>query len=221
MHALELTVIPSTAKDGLVIANHLDSASGVTRFATLEGALARLKEILNSANGRLPEGGVIIHLLSGTHRLEAPIRLTRAESGSEVVPIFLMGPADKSAVISGGRVLSRPSTIRDPLVLQRLPVRSRKSVVQYDLRAEGVDDFGSMIRRGWGQTTQPGQLELFYRGEPMNLARWPDPRLCFAATCAGVGRCGVFLFPAWGRRQDPCSGSRLDGNRILGERLGR
>lgn len=174
MHALELTVIPSTAKDGLVIANHLDSASGVTRFATLEGALARLKEILNSANGRLPESGVIIHLLSGTHRLEAPIRLTRAESGSEVVPIFLMGPADKSAVISGGRVLSRPSTIRDPLVLQRLPVRSRKSVVQYDLRAEGVDDFGSMIRRGWGQTTQPGQLELYYRGEPMNLARWPD-----------------------------------------------
>jgi len=152
----------------------MNPADGVVRFATLERALTRLKEILSASNGRLPEGGVIIRLLSGTHRLEVPLRLTQAESGSEVAPILLMGQADKSAVISGGRVLSRPSTIRDPLVLQRLPVGSRKFVVQYDLRAEGVDDFGTMIRRGWGQSTKPGQLELFYRGVPMNLARWPD-----------------------------------------------
>ena len=50
---------------------------------------------------------------------------------------------------------------------------ARGKVVQADLRAQGIDDFGEM-QAGvtWGSSS-PG-LELFFQDEPMTLARWPN-----------------------------------------------
>lgn len=149
-------------------------AKTVTQFSTLEQAITKLKEVRLAHNGALPSGGVTIRLLPGKHRLSNTIILGRAEGGQKGMPVAFIGPVDKSAVISGGRILEKPTEVGDPTVLERLPLHSRGNVVQFDLPAEGIKEFGSSIRRAWNKTTEVGQLELFFRGKPMTLARWPN-----------------------------------------------
>ena len=46
---------------------------------------------------------------------------------------------------------------------------------EVDLRALGVSAFGDLSSRGFGRpTTVPAHCELFFAGEPMTLARWPN-----------------------------------------------
>src|SRR5438445_359960 len=52
-----------------------------------------------------------------------------------------------------------------PAVLSRLDPAARGKVLQADLRALGITDFGS---------PKGGGLELFFQDRPMMLARWPN-----------------------------------------------
>ena len=64
--------------------------------------------------------------------------------------------------------------VTDPAVLARLDDQARSHVLQCDLRARGIRDFGGMKSRGFGRPTTPAHCELFFDGKPMTLARWPN-----------------------------------------------
>jgi hypothetical protein len=46
-------------------------------------------------------------------------------------------------------------------------------VLQVDLRAQGITDFGTLLPRGFGKTNNAA-LELFINGKAQPLGRWPD-----------------------------------------------
>src|SRR5207247_3472288 len=58
-------------------------------------------------------------------------------------------------------------------VWSRLDTAAQGKLVQIDLRAHGVSDFGKLVPRGFG-VSGDAALELFVDGAPMTLARWPD-----------------------------------------------
>ena len=60
--------------------------------------------------------------------------------------------------------------------MDRLDPAARGHVLQADLKAQGITDFGQMTPRGFGQPVTPAGLELFFRDAPMTLARWPNGR---------------------------------------------
>ncbi|MBP9058904.1 MAG: right-handed parallel beta-helix repeat-containing protein [Rhodoferax sp.] len=64
-------------------------------------------------------------------------------------------------------------TASDSQVWSRLDTAARGNVVQIDLPAAGVTDFGSLQLRGYGRT-QSAALELFINGKVQPLGRWPD-----------------------------------------------
>jgi hypothetical protein len=74
----------------------------------------------------------------------------------------------------GARPVTGFQPVTDPAVLARLPEKARGQVVQSDLRAQGITDFGQIKSRGFGRATAPAHGELFYQGRPMTLARWPN-----------------------------------------------
>ncbi len=47
-------------------------------------------------------------------------------------------------------------------------------VVQCDLNALGINDYGELRVRGCGQPPAPPTLELYVDGQPMTIARWPN-----------------------------------------------
>ena len=57
--------------------------------------------------------------------------------------------------------------VTDPAVLRRIDQSARGKVVQADLKALGVTDFGDVA-------TGANRLEVFFQDRPMTLARWPN-----------------------------------------------
>lgn len=148
---------------------------------SLDEALSRLQQLKKSSSGNSNLDSIVLRFLPGTYRITNPIVLDAGNHAAQEQHISFSGPADKSAIISGGKVLAQAGHVSDPEVLKRLAPEARNNIVQFDLRAEGITDYGEMIPQGfnqlqlgYGQELMPGSIELFYRGKPMTLARWPN-----------------------------------------------
>ena len=133
-------------------------------FATLERARDEIRR--RRVAGQL-ESETAVHVRGGRYELAQTFVLTEQDSGSEEAPIVYRAFADEEVVLSGGRTLSGFRPVEDPAVLARLPEEARSQVLQADLRANGVGDFGEVAAAGQC-------LELFFADQPMRLARWPN-----------------------------------------------
>jgi len=132
-------------------------------FATLERARDEIRKLKRS--GGLPPGGITVEVRGGTYQLQRALELTAEDSGSSRAPVVYRARKGESVRLVGGRILSGFRPVTDPSILERLDPAARGKVMQVDLRAQGVTDFGSPAGGG---------LELFFRGRPMTVARWPN-----------------------------------------------
>ncbi len=141
-------------------------------YATLEAARDAVRKL--KSDGGLPRGGVTIWLRGGDYVRTNALELTAADSGTAAAPIVWRGFKTEAPRLLGGRALDGFQPVSDPAILTRLDERARGQVVQVDLRALGIRDFGEMQSRGFGRPTTPAHCELFFEGKPMTLARWPN-----------------------------------------------
>lgn len=157
-------------------------------FATLERARDAIRALAGSGQPELVggAGGATVWIRGGTYPLTATFELTRADSGSKDCPVVYRAYPGETVYLTGGVEVSRFAPVRDPKVLARLDPSARAHVLQADLKAQGITDFGKLVPRGFGQPTRPAALELFCGGKPMTLARWPnDGWATIAAVPAG------------------------------------
>ena len=95
------------------------------------------------------------------------------EAVAEAAIIYRAYPGEQVRLM-GGRSIDRFAPVTDPSILNRLDAAARGQVLQADLRALGVTEFGALHSRGFGRPMTPAHLELFYNGRVMQLARWPN-----------------------------------------------
>lgn len=141
--------------------------------------LARALDLLKSPDLRnaagVPKEPITLQLQSGAYRLNESLKLDIASSGSAEHPVLIQGPKDGSAIITGGKIVNDFSPVTAPAALVRLPRGSRTHVLQADLPAQGITDYGVQSRHGFGSDAgNPAALEITYRNQPMTLARWPN-----------------------------------------------
>jgi hypothetical protein len=141
---------------------------------TLDGHFDNLEHAVSQLKNAALRDGVTIRLPPGKYRLVAPITFDIGKSGGPGAQIALVGPPDKGAIVSGGRVLQHPSSVIEPTVRARLPEKARHDIVRFNLPKEGIGDYGPLVPRGFGKSVKAGQLELYFRGKPMPKARWPN-----------------------------------------------
>lgn len=136
--------------------------------------LSRARDLIRKTRAvdGLPVGGVSVLLRGGCYFLEAPFVLEKEDSGTEEAPIVYRSFPGESARIIGGKRLTGFRPVTDAVVRDRLPKESRDQVVQIDLPALGITDFGEYRNRGSG-VSEVAPLELFFDREPMTVARWP------------------------------------------------
>ncbi|CAB3781794.1 right-handed parallel beta-helix repeat-containing protein [Pararobbsia alpina] len=115
-----------------------------------------------------------IVLDAGTYRLTQPLRL-QLDSSWRGTPVTLSGAGESKTIISGAKVVQgfRPVSANDAAA-GRLPATARGHVLVAKLADSAIDDAGTFERQGFGIRVTPAPLELFYRGEPQTLARWPS-----------------------------------------------
>ncbi|MFW5868477.1 MAG: right-handed parallel beta-helix repeat-containing protein, partial [Armatimonadota bacterium] len=156
--------------------NDASTGSAEAPFATL----VRARDAVREASAEdAPHGGVTVWLHGGRHEMAETLELSAEDSGAEDTPVTWRARPGEDVVLSGGRRVpsSAWGPVTDTAVLGRLPEESRRRVVQADLRALGVEDFGSPAGGG---------LEVFFGEERMTLARWPNDGFTRIAELLGV-----------------------------------
>ena len=152
--------------------NDADPGTKSKPFRSFERARDEARKL--KTNGPPPAGGITIWLRGGDYFRTNSLELAGADSGTPGAPVVWRSWEGETARFLGGRTISSWAPVKDGQVLRRLNTNARSFVVQADLRALGIKEFGAMKSRGFGRATTPAHCELFFGGKPMTLARWPN-----------------------------------------------
>lgn len=140
--------------------------------ASLETARDLLRSLRKNSLASSPT--IMIH--EGIYDLSRSLVFDERDSGSDGLPLIVTAAPGEKVNITGGRSLNTKKfkAVTDKKILQILPAESRRSVVQINLLKEGLTSFGNHQQYGHGLPVIPSTIELFYNGEPMPLARYPN-----------------------------------------------
>lgn len=153
-------IAPVVCGAPLVLQVQPEGAEGA--FKTLEEARDAIRAA--KAAGNLAEGAEV-HIRPGDHVRQVPFALTEEDSGTATAPIRYVSDPKTPARLLGGRLVQGFVAVTNPAVLARLDEAVRPNVLQLDLKAQGIADFGS---------PDSGGLEVFFNGHRMTLSRWPN-----------------------------------------------
>ena len=134
-------------------------------FATLARARDEIRAMKKA--GALPAAGVTVELQPGVYEMSAPFELFAEDSGTPEAPITYMAKRGAEVRLVGGKQVTNFVPVTDPAVLAKLEPEARGKVMQADLKALGVTDFGHPAADG-------KRLELFFQDRPMKVSRWPN-----------------------------------------------
>jgi len=140
-----------------------DPKRGTGPFRTLERARDEVRKIKTA--GGLPPGGVVVELAEGTYELKRPFALGREDSGSALAPIVYRARHGAKVRVLGGKIVKGFRPVANPDVLRMLAPEARGHVLEADLNAQGITEYGPV---------PGGGIELFFRNKPMQISRWPN-----------------------------------------------
>ncbi len=141
-------------------------------FATFERARQEVRKLRRA--GAFPKGGVTIFLRGGDYYLTQSFELTPEDSGCATGRVVWTSYPGEKARLVGAKPLGSWLPVDDPEVLARLSPEARAHVVVIDLRAQGDLKVGDRQRSGMGLPVVPVPSELFFRGQRMQVARYPN-----------------------------------------------
>ena len=158
-----VSTLGNDAWSGRLAEPNADGAEGP--FATLERARDAIRQLKQA--GPLPEHGVVVELRGGIYQRQQTWKLVAEDSGTSAAPIVYQARPGEEVRLVGGRQVAHFTPVTDEAVLGRLDEAARANVLQADLTAQGIADFGEVGTAG-------NRLEVFFAGRPMTLARWPN-----------------------------------------------
>ena len=138
-------------------------------FATLERARDALRERGDGEPG-------LVELRGGRHFRDRGFVLRGEDSGQSGQNVIFRVAPGEVAVLDGGHMLEpeRFQAVEDAAVRKRMLPSVRNRVLQLDLGALGIEDFGHFGPRGWGRPGLAPPMELIVDGVPQEVARWPN-----------------------------------------------
>lgn len=185
--------------------NDTDSGTIISPWHTLPGARDALRKLRKA--GPLGTVPINVNLRQGQYNLSSTFLLQSEDSGMPGAPIVYRAYKDEPVYITGGRQIDKNAfaPVMDDKVLSRLDEKTRSHLLRADLKALGFADFPefSSPEMNGGAT-----VELFYNGQRMTLARWPNQ---------DWAKCGKIIdkgsMPRWGDKENRGGTFEFQGNR--------
>jgi hypothetical protein len=187
--------------------NDADPGTNEKPFATLERACDALRELKKAGYIR---SRATVWLSGGLYWMGKTFTLDEQDSGTAEAPVVYRSTPGQKAHLVGGRQF--PSAAFKPVMstetLNRLAPSAHGMVMQADLKALGITDYGRLTHRGGiERNILPAALELFFNDRPMPLARWPNWDYVTIAAVPEGPKGERFLYEGdrpkrWGRTND-------------------
>ena len=127
-------------------------------FASFQRARDAVHKSL--ATGLLPT----VLVRHGHYRFDSTLLLGAMHSGKPGRAVVWRAYPGEAVFCSGGSSVRGFEPVRDAQTVDRLRGQARNSVLVTNLRSQGITDFGD----------PPDRMNLFYKGERMPVARYPD-----------------------------------------------
>lgn len=151
-------------------------------FATIGRAFSEVEKIKSGPG--IPAGGIEIVLREGIYPIMETVELKASVSGEKGNPILIKAYPGESVVFEGGIRLDYElfHSIKTPGIKERIRDKNAaEKVVEFDLKAAGMDNLGICPRRGYGigrrgdkgDDTQP-EAALSVNGKTQIIARYPN-----------------------------------------------
>jgi len=141
-------------------------------FASLE----RARDAVRNLHAKGYHKTITVFLREGTYSPGHTFVLTAHDSGYYNSPVVYTAYNNEQVSFNGG--VSVPLTaitnVSDPHALQRFKPEARKHILQVDLKALGITDYGELHTVGFGRSMAPLWMEVFVNNQPFQMARWPN-----------------------------------------------
>jgi hypothetical protein len=165
-------------------------------FQTIDRARQTIADMKNGKG--LPIDGVIVYLRGGDYRQTQSVHFDAGDSGTPDSPIVYTSYPGEQAHINGSVSLdgNAATAVTDPGILARLPDKSRDKVVQIDLKAHGIMDYGSITPSNPFTANTYSYPELFLGGKRQILSRWPNEGFAYTGAIVDKNQSSTtFQFP--------------------------
>jgi parallel beta helix pectate lyase-like protein len=166
-----LTLLVPRAAEASALELHVATSGSDDNPGTEAAPYASLAAARNAA--RNADGAVTVWVHDGLYAISESVRLLAPDGGGPMAPIHYRAKNPGKARLSGGRVLEPAAfaMATNEARLARIPKVAHGSVVWTDLKARGFADQGAYPDNFRTALAVP---ELFFNGERMTVARWPN-----------------------------------------------
>lgn len=155
--------------------NDSNAGSRDMPFKSPERARDRVRA--ERARGAISPGeAVTIWMREGTYSLGHTFELGAADAGTPDAPLTIAAYNRERVRLSGGIPIPASAfrPVRTAGAMKRLPPQSLAHVVEADLRALGVKDFGTHRQFGHGLPIVPSPMEVCWNDTMLQLAQYPN-----------------------------------------------
>ena len=144
-----------------VATNGNDAFPGTIKkpFATPERARLAVRKMLRGK----PQQAVSVFFRKGVYSFKQSFRLDSLDSGNEKAPVTYCAYPGEEVKFSGGISVpvSKAVPITDKKIVDQVVAGARKNILQVNLKALGLNDFGSLKPKGFGRPSSAAPMELF------------------------------------------------------------
>lgn len=141
--------------------------------ARTDGPFATLARAQAVARGVKRSLGVTVTVRGGEYALTEPLAFTASDSGAADASVLYRAAEGETVRLTGGVHITGWRPVQDTATIARMHPDAPEHVLQADLAGHGVIDFGGPLCGSGSHASDPG-LELFFRDQPMTLARYPN-----------------------------------------------
>lgn len=120
--------------------------------------------------------GITVHIAPGQYNLSNTFVLNEQDSGLPGKEIIWAAEKLGTVSVTGGKNINPKafSIVKEAAILKRLNENAVGHVLQVHLPSIGIHDFGTHKQYGHTLAVTPAPLELFFNGNAMTLARYPN-----------------------------------------------
>lgn len=178
LHVLRQVYAPQCPADALYVATSGSPGAQGTFHDPLDSWLSardRIRQL--KYDNSLPADGITVCIRGGVYEMRQALGLEAGDSGTDQAPIVYQAYPGETVIITGGATLApdgfTPVDASDA-VWSRLDETARAHILQIDLGANGITDYGQMVQRGYDTHDAHSPMELSIDHQIMELARWPN-----------------------------------------------